>query len=278
MPDRIAYLPLNTYPEAAPDPAVLAAVQFANGLGCGLQATTFAVDIPPVVSPMGGFVIGVEGLARAAEDQSRAECARLRGVVEQAASAELGAAVTSRRDMFGSGYHAAVTEARHFDMALLPWSADALWMQDMAQALVFGSGVPVILVPAATPAEPLEHVAIGWDESRVAARALSDALHLLPAGGRVSVLTVQGDKVLGGSGIAQTMAASLQARGYDAKAVDVALSGRTIAKALQDAAMTEGAQLLAIGGFGHSRLRDFILGGATKGVLADLQLPVLLAH
>lgn len=63
------------------------------------------------------------------------------------------------------------------------------------------------------------------------------------------------------------------------------LDGRSIAAALQDTALAEGAQLLAMGGFGHSRIRDFILGGATKilggatkGVLTDLRMPVLLAH
>ncbi len=81
-----------------------------------------------------------------------------------------------------------------------------------------------------------------------------------------------------GTGLAQTLASSLDVRGYDAKADDLTLDGRSIATALQDAALAEGAQILAMGGFGHSRMRDFILGGATKGVLADLRLPVLLAH
>jgi nucleotide-binding universal stress UspA family protein len=107
---------------------------------------------------------------------------------------------------------------------------------------------------------------------------LCDALPLLAAGGRVSVVTVQDEKSLSGSGIAHALAAALERRGYAAKAVNIALDGRTIATALQDTALSEGAQLLAMGGFGHSRLRDFILGGATKGVLSDLRLAVLLSH
>jgi nucleotide-binding universal stress UspA family protein len=94
----------------------------------------------------------------------------------------------------------------------------------------------------------------------------------------VSVVTVQDEKSLSGSGIADTLAGSLERRGYTANAVNIALDGRTIAKALQDTAIAEGAQLLAMGGFGHSRLRDFILGGATKGVFSDLRLAVLLSH
>jgi nucleotide-binding universal stress UspA family protein len=112
----------------------------------------------------------------------------------------------------------------------------------------------------------------------VAARALADALRLLPDGGRVTVLTVRDEKALRSPGIAEDLAAALARRGHEARAVDLTLQGRTVAAALQDAARAEGAQLLAMGGFGHSRLREFILGGATRGVLSDVRLPVLLSH
>ncbi len=278
MHNRIAYMPLNTYPEAASDAAVLASIGFAASLGCGLHVSTFAVDIPQMTSPMAGVLINVEGMARAAEDRSRAECQRLRELIESAAGAKPNAQVTNHRLVLGAALDAATAEARYFDLALLPWDADTVSAQDMAQSLVFGSGVPVILVPPSTAAGTIDHIAIAWDESRVAARALCDALPLLAAGGRVSVLTVQDEKALRGSGIAQTLASSLELRGYTARAVDITLDGRTIAAALQDSARSEGAQLLAMGGFGHSRLRDFILGGATKGVFGDLRMPVLLAH
>jgi nucleotide-binding universal stress UspA family protein len=280
MPKRIAYLPLNTYPEAAPDPAILAAVGFAAALGCGMQVSTFAVDVPPTVSPIGGFFINVEGMARAAEQRSAAECVRLQGLVQGAAP---NVTVTNRKAMMGTALDAATAEARTYDLALLPWSEDTHSAQDMAQALVFGAGVPVILVPPSATVASINHIAIAWDGSRVAARALCDALPLLSAGGQVTVVTVQGekplgDKQLGALGLAEALVASLERRGYAAKAANIGLDGRPIATALQETALSSGAQLLAMGGFGHSRLRDFILGGATKGVFADLRLAVLMAH
>ncbi len=278
MPNRIAYLPLNTYPEAAPDAAILAAVGFASTLGYGLHVSTFEVDVPKTASPIGGLLFNVEGMAHAVEDRSKLECARLQTLVKGAAQVELNTTFSNHKVMLGSALVAATTEARTYDLALLPWSADTLSAQDMAQSLVFGAGVPVILVPPSTEAPSVDQIAIAWDGSRVAARALCDALPLLSAGGRVSVVTVQDEKSLGTSGIAQTLCAALERRGYSAKAVKVTLDGRPIAKALQEAALSEGAQLLAMGGFGHSRLRDFILGGATKGVFSDLRLPVLLSH
>jgi nucleotide-binding universal stress UspA family protein len=147
----------------------------------------------------------------------------------------------------------------------------------MTQAVVFGSGRPTVIVPPSAGSDPVTHLAIAWDGSRAAARALGDALALLPEDGRVTVLTVQDEKPLAGQ-IAEALASSLERRGVSARPISVPIGRRKIAEALQDAALESGADLLAMGGFGHSRIRDFILGGATKGVFADLRLPVLLSH
>lgn len=278
MPLRIAYMPLNTYPEPDPDSSVLATVGFASALGCGLHVSTFAVDIPPMTSPLGGFLLDVKGMANAAEERSKAECNRLESLITGAARPDLRLSIANRRLTLGAALDTAAGEARYFDLALLPWSPTTLSAQDMAQALVFGAGVPAVLVPPSAAAQSVDHIAIAWDGSRVAARALSDALPLLAAGGRISVVTVQDEKPLGDTSLAHRLARSLDQRGHVAEAVDITLDGRSIATALQDTAQARGAQLLAMGGFGHSRLRDFILGGATKGVFSDLRLPVLLSH
>jgi len=278
VPHRIAFLPLNTYPEAAPDQAVLAASDFAWALGCELHVATFALDIPRTRSPVSDAILAVEGLARATEQRSKVECERLRALVEGVSGPERRLHVTSHLVGLGAGPDAAAIEARYFDLTLLPWSSEMLSTQEMAQAIVFGSGLPVVIVPPLTAAGIMDHIAIAWDESRVAARALNDALQLLRAGGQVSVLTVGDEKVLSGSGLSRALTKSLENRGYDARAVNVSLKGRNLGAALQDEARAAGAQLLAMGGFGHSRLRDFILGGATRDVLGDLRMPVLLAH
>lgn len=278
MPHRIAYAALSTYPEAVSDPSVLAAVSFASVLGTELHVSTFAVDIPPLASAMGNLVINVAALKREVEARSKAECERLQALVQQFAKPSLQLSMATPKITLGAIPNAAAIEARHFDLALLPWSAENLSAMEIAQAIVFGSGRPTILVPPTAPSSPIDHIAIAWDGGRVAARALGDALALLAEGGRVSVLTVQDEKSLDRTDLARSLSASLEKRGYKARPVDVGLHGRTIAQSLQDGAKEEGARLLAMGGFGHSRLRDFILGGATKGVFADLQMPVLLAH
>lgn len=83
MRARMAYLPLMTYPEAAPDDSILAAVGFAASLGCDLHVTTFAVSIPQMTSALGGFLLDVPGLVRAAEEKSLADCLRLQGLLQK---------------------------------------------------------------------------------------------------------------------------------------------------------------------------------------------------
>jgi nucleotide-binding universal stress UspA family protein len=217
-------------------------------------------------------------MARAAEERARVECQRRKAVIEAAPVADRVVASTIREITMGGAMGAAAIEARHFDLSLVPVPADGAGPQDMAQALVFDSGLPVILVPETAKSARLDHVAVAWDGSRVAARALNDALRLLVPGGRVTVLTVHGEKALAAEDLAGNLAATLRLRGYDAKSANIALDGRPIGEALQAGAKEAGAGLLAMGGFGHSRFRDFILGGATLGILSHLRMPVLLSH
>ena len=275
---RRTYMPLATYPEAVDDQAVLAAAGFAVSLGGTLEVTTFSVDIPQVPSPMAGLFIDIPGLVQAAEDKSRSECSRLHDLIRGIGAPP--AVNCSTREVLLSGLlNAAAADARYYDLAVLPWSREEASAQHLIEAVVFGSGRPAILVPSsARPAARLDHIAIAWDASRVAARALGDALPLLADGGRVTVLTVRDEKPLAGAALASLLASSLEKRGVKANPIEIALGEKSIAQALQEKALAEGAQMLAMGGFGHSRIRDFVLGGATTGVFADLRLPVLLSH
>lgn len=275
---RLSYMPLATYPESVADDSIVAAAGFAVGLGCKLHVTTFHVEIPQVSLSWGAVLIDVPGLVRAAEEKSRAESDRLHGLVQGAEGSLTNLHCTGRKIVLGAALDAAAAEARYFDLAVLPWCAKSASAQDMAQSVVFGSGRPTVLVPPSARPRALKHIAIAWDASRVAARALGDALPLLSEGGRVSVLTVRGEKPLTGTGLAGVLASSLEKRGFDAAPIEIVLGKRTVAEALQDIALAEGAQILAMGGFGHSRVRDFVLGGATTGVFSDLRLPVLLSH
>lgn len=275
---RLAYMPLATYPEPVADGSILAAVGFAASVGGVLHVTTFAVDVPRLSSPLGDLLVDIPGLVRATEEKSKAECHRLHALMQAAAGSGASVDCTKREVAPGGELDAAAAEARYFDVAVLPCSGESVAALEIAEAVVFGSGRPTILVPSSAHPAALDHIAIAWDASPVAARALGDALPFLAEGGRISVLTVQDEKPLSGPGLAGALASSLEKRGIGATPVEITLGGRSIGEALQDTALSEGVQVLAMGSFGHSRIRDFILGGATKGVLTNARLPVLISH
>ena len=83
MTRPIAYMPVDTYPEAAPDADILATLAYAEAQGFGLHVTTFAVDVPPVSMPP-EFLVSLEAMARAVEERSTAECERVRTILERA--------------------------------------------------------------------------------------------------------------------------------------------------------------------------------------------------
>ena len=80
------------------------------------------------------------------------------------------------------------------------------------------------------------------------------------------------------TGDGEKLAASLQQAGINAEAVTLKGGGKAIAATLQENARERGCGLLVMGGYGHSRIRDFVMGGATEGVLKALTMPVMLSH
>lgn len=169
--------------------------------------------------------------------------------------------------------------ARFADLALVGLSAGDDMLRSTAECVVFGSGRPVVLIPEqAEFAGTLDHVAIAWDGSRVAARAVADARPFIDRAAKVTIAVVTDEKALPADSGASRLADYLALRGTRVEVSESRTGGQPIAAALQDAAAGLGAGLLVMGGFGHSRLRDFVLGGATRGIMEDLRMPVLLSH
>ena len=138
----------------------------------------------------------------------------------------------------------------------------------------------MLVPPSARVQAPAKHVAVAWDRSRVTTRALWDALAFLPQEVRITVMTIRDKKPLSGGDLAG-FAAHLRwrVRGYNAMPLVITLGERSHCRRnarVRPRRLERNFSQWA--GYGHSRLRDFILGGATKGVLRDLRLPVLLSH
>lgn len=274
----IGHLPLLTYPDAVSLPATHAALQMAAAMKADVDATIYSVDLPASGTSIAGLVIGISDMIRKVENDSRDHAASLTSAMQQfAQAAGLGIKLETRSASPAGAREGAVEKTRYCDMAVLPWEMDNLTAREVAEAVIFGSGRPTLIVPAGHQATDLRHIAIAWDGSRVAARALADARPFLTEQTEITVLTVDDEKRLE-PGIGERLAESLKRRGNQARCHVLSTKGEPIAHALQETSRSLGAGLLVMGGYGHSRLRDFVMGGATQGVLANLTLPVLMSH
>lgn len=273
-----AFLPLVTYTDPNADAVAANAAAVAALLGADLNALAVNVTIPQVSNALSRFLLDVPDMIRQTEATSRGHGERLLAAVKAAAEA---AQVTVATEAISETppllSATAALRARYHDIALLGWEAQNPTSRTTAESVVFGSGRPAVLLPEAVDAAAFDHVAIAWDGSRVAARAAADARPFLARATRVSVLTVVDEKPLAVED-GERLAASLRRAGLDAEAVTLAGRNAAVAKTLQDGARERGCGLLAMGGYGHSRVRDFVMGGATEGVLKALFMPVLLSH
>ncbi len=153
--------------------------------------------------------------------------------------------------------------------------------RSVAEEVIFGSGRPTLIYHpdrAPLPKDRLKCVAIAWDGGRCAARAVSDAIPVLKTSESVRVLTVVGEKASATSGLASELVRHLLTHGINAQIDEIEGRRRSIGASL-DAYIGEAApQLLIMGAYGSSRLKEFVLGGATEHVLNRLAIPALLSH
>ena len=144
------------------------------------------------------------------------------------------------------------------------------------EAALFESGRPVILA-AAKPLPTIgQHIVIAWNGATETARTIAVAMPVLREAARVTVLTVEGGFVPGPS--AEDVARHLGRNGIDTTTMTAAPGRRSIGDAMVDEAATAGADMLLKGAFTNSRLRQMIFGGATRDIINNSVLPVLMAR
>ncbi|MBX9759932.1 MAG: universal stress protein, partial [Beijerinckiaceae bacterium] len=173
----------------------------------------------------------------------------------------------------------AAATARLFDLTIMPVAAGSRADRELAEGIVFGSGRPCLLLPQHWNAESflLDRPLIAWDASRAATRALADALPLLLRAKDVFVVAVAAENTAPASTL-RDVERWLADHGVRANSALVDGMGRSAAMAIGEHAREVRANMLVMGAFGHSRLRDFILGGVTRSVLAEPKIPILFSH
>lgn len=273
-----ALFPLITYPDPTSAGSVASAVKAARLIGARLHGMALEVQVPAVSNALSGALVDVRKLAAEAEALSRKRGEELLRTISSAADeAGITCETETARAIEAEFGNVIATAARYHDVSFVGWDPLSRTVRATTEALIFDSGRPVLLLPETAP-EDFNHIAIAWDGSRVAARAVGDALALFGNATRATVILVTDEKAIPDTKGAERLAAFLTRRRLEAKAHYATTAGRAIGETLQAEARAVGADTLVMGAYGHSRLRQFILGGATRGILDNLQLPVLLSH
>ncbi len=171
--------------------------------------------------------------------------------------------------------------ARRFDLSVVSQAGRDKHALDelIIESALFDSGRPVLVIPyIQKSALTLNRVMVCWDGSRNAARAVSDAMPFLEKAGTVEVVTIIGEAgksdELPGADIAQHLAR----HGLKVELQRQSTGTIDVANQLLSLAADISADLIVMGGYGHSRLREFILGGATRGMLAAMTVPTVMSH
>ena len=147
------------------------------------------------------------------------------------------------------------------------------------EAALFESGRPVLVVPyIQSGGLKLDRVLVAWDGSRNAARAIADALPLLARAKAVEVVVVAGEPGKSDELPGADIAHHLARHGLKVNLQKIVSPEVDVPNTLLSHAADAGTDFIVMGGYGHSRLREFVLGGATRGVLASMTVPVLMSH
>ncbi len=177
--------------------------------------------------------------------------------------------------------------ARHADIAILgqsnPDSPLANLTSTLAEELLFSSGRPVYLVPyigIRPDAVSGGKAVIAWDGGRESARAVHDALPILEDMDEVIVLVVDAGKhgYAHGAEPGADIATHLARHKIKVRVERVQSAGIDVAEVVLNLIAETGANLLVMGGYGHSRLRELALGGVTRTILKEMTVPVLMSH
>ena len=246
----------------------------------GLYVAIGAEAVFPTISDATGSLTSI---VHEIERQSRAEAEQARRLLEDIAGRHGLAA--EWRSGSGDPSELAALHGRYADLIVLgqrnPDEATLDRLRPRPEVVAMSAGRPLLVVPYAGEFNEIgRRVLIGWDASREATRTVNDALPLLAGADSVTILTI--DPKIGGTAHGELpgadIALHLARHGVAATIERTASAGLDPGNVLLSRASDLAADLLVIGAYGHSRLRELVLGGVTRTVLASMILPVLMAH
>ncbi len=253
------------------------ALSLATEMGAHLTAAGVVLEIVPPASFMGEYPYDImaEAIeqARQAAEQSYQRIAAAAPATVQTELVVIQAIAGQAREDFGR-------LARHFDLSIVGQGGEEGGGDDelMAEGALFASGKPVFIVPNIHkgPAK-LGKAMVCWDGGINSARAIAGSIDLLKRAGKVEVVTIAGRNAPHDELPGFNITRHLIRHGISATLKKLP-AAQDVGETLLSYAADSGADFMVMGAYGHSRLREFVLGGTTRTILNSMTIPVLMAH
>jgi nucleotide-binding universal stress UspA family protein len=250
---------LTTYPEPTPVSAVETAVDIAVALESKLSAIACAVSLHVPPNIYGKVLLDVPAMAAG---EARKSLRNANSAQEE--SSRTGYKRIARYQRLPS----CLSTMRVFEtLQSYRRPRPGPFEPRYAESIIFGSGRPTLVIPNARADArvfALDTVVVAWDFSRPAARAVGDALPLLEKAKQVYVVTVTNEKAISIGRSGPEPAKHLARHGANVVLDIVDAAGRTIGDVLESYVSSRNANLLVMGTYGHSRVREFVLRGCNQ--------------
>lgn len=273
------FLYLPTFPLRTLDRTLDQMCLVAQRTGARVSATIVTLERPRPNATLGRYL----ALEEVIETQNRISLENTRLVRAHLAQRAAAHAVACDAEVVTaapSEVPAVVIERlRASDLGITPFVGAPDAQPRLLESLIFESGRPLLVLPREGPSPAaFDEIVVGWDHGRAAARAIGDAMPMLRSARRVRVVTIdEPSKPEIRRGV-ERLGRHLAAHGIHAVFEAIESAWHPIGERLLAHATACRADLLVLGAFGHSRARDFVLGSATRSVLAAPSLPVFLSH
>ena len=262
-----------------PGPACDYAISVAAAFDAHLAGIAFLYD--PIVPVSGAGYIPAEVVETQERDNETATRAALDRFTTASARAGVAAEPLTLSASFGGVGEQFGRIARRFDLSIVGQAEPETSAVEeiVAESALFESGRPVIIVPYIQKAPlKLDHIMLCWDGSRAAARAIRDAMPFLRRAGRIEVVIVANERGKQDEIEGADMGGHLARHGLNVEVKRTALGGIDVADVILSHAADASSDFIVMGGYGHSRLREFVLGGVTRSILRSMTVPVLMSH
>jgi nucleotide-binding universal stress UspA family protein len=269
-----------SHPVSTPAAQIQAVAEFAARHHAHLTVLCVRIMVPEIHSALADALLDVRAMTHSEQARSNADADQLVALAKSICE-RIGIEheVVLDEGMISEVPYVLSTRARVRDLTVLHLGGETGLDRFIVESTIFNTGRPVLVVPQnGLGAAPIRSAVIAWDFGRAAARALSDALPLLANVPDVRLVIVRNEKDLPKSTSKEDVLGHLARRGVTAVVDEIDASGRSAANALRDYLADRPADVLVLGAFGHSRIRDFVLGGVTQAMLADPPTALLLSY